>query len=68
MALALAALQAPSGSPADVSSRLLDMCDVVDACEGLNIKAVIAVAHRMMHPGSSGEHLVLPNSPELLGP
>jgi len=39
-------MQAPSGSPPDVSSRLLDMCNVVDACDGLGIDAVIAAAER----------------------
>jgi len=50
-------MQAPSGSPPDVSSQLLDICDVVDACEGLSIEAVIAAAERELEPSaSSGEH------------
>jgi len=54
---ALAALQAPSGSSPDVSSRLLDICNVADACEGLSIEAVIAAAKRELKPsGSPGEH------------
>jgi len=57
---AMAALQAPSGSPPDVSSRLLDICDVVDACEGLSIEAVVEAAYSLMHPGSLGEHQMLP--------
>jgi len=59
LAPALAALQAPRGSPSDVSSRLLDICDVVDACEGLNMKAVTAAAERELKPsGPPGEHLL----------
>jgi len=55
--LSLTALQAPSGSPPDVSSQLLDICDVVDACEGLSIDAVIEAAERQLKPsGSAGEH------------
>jgi len=72
LASSLAALQAPSGSlasmpipltsgsPSDVSSRLLDICDVLDACERLNIQAVIAAAERELKPSGSpwgpGEH------------
>jgi len=53
-------MQAPSGSPSDVSSRLLDMCDVVDACEGLNVEAVVAAAERELQPsGSAGKHGLL---------
>jgi len=48
------ALQAPSGSPPDVSSRLLNICNVVDACEGLDIEAVIQAAERELE--LSGEH------------
>jgi len=47
---ALAALQAPTGSPPIVSLRLLDICDVVDACEGLSIEAVIETATRELKP------------------
>lgn len=43
-------MQAPSGSPPDVSQRLLDMCAVVDACEGLSIEAVIEAAERELEP------------------
>jgi len=54
---ALAALQAPTGSPPDVSSRLLDLCDVVDACEGLSIDTVIAAAERELKLSASpGEY------------
>jgi len=60
--IALAALQAPSGSPPDVSSRLLELCNVVEACEDLSAETVIEAAHKMMYPGSSGEHWMLPNS------
>jgi len=58
--LPLAALQAPSGSPPDVSPRLLDICDVLDACEGLSIEAVVEAAHRLVQPGPSGKQQVLP--------
>jgi len=45
-----------SGSSPDVSSRLLDICDVMDACEGLSIEAVIAAAERELKlSGSPGE-------------
>jgi len=50
LAPALTARQAPSGSPPDVSSRLLGVCNVVDACEGLSIEAVIEAARKLMHP------------------
>jgi len=54
---ALVTLQAPSGSPPDVCSRLLAICDVLDACEGLSVEAVIAAAERELKPsGSPGEH------------
>jgi len=57
VAPALAASQAPSGSPPDVSSRLLDVCAVADACEGLKIEAVIEAAEKVLKPsGSPGEH------------
>jgi len=55
--LSLTALQAPNGSPSDVSYRLLDICDVMDACEGLSSEAVIEAARRELQPsGSPGEH------------
>jgi len=41
------------------------MCNVVDACDGLDIDAVIQAACRQMHPGSSGEHGLLSNTPQL---
>jgi len=63
---ALAALQAPSGSPPDVSARLLGMCDVVDACECLDTEAVVGAAYRLMHPSSAGEQGVLPTAQQLL--
>jgi len=54
-------MQAPSGSPSDVSSRLLDICDVVDACEGLSIEAVIsAAAENLARP--AGKHWLVANS------
>jgi len=55
--LPLAAWQAPSGFPPDVSSRVLDICVVLDACEGLDIEEVIAAAERELKPlWSPGEH------------
>jgi len=63
---ALPALQAPSSSPSDVSRQLLDICDVVDACGGLSIHAVIQTAYSVMGHGSSGEHGMLSYSRELL--
>jgi len=42
-----------------VSTQLLDICDVVDACEGLSMEVVIAAAYRLLHPGSSGEQQML---------
>jgi len=57
LAPVLAALQAPSGSPPDVSPQLLGICDVMDACEGLSSEAVIEAAERKLKPsGSPGEH------------
>jgi len=60
---ALPALQAPSGSPPDVSSRLLDLCDVADVCELdnpaglLRVEALIEAAEKGLKPsGSPGEH------------
>lgn len=53
-------MQAPSGSPSDVSRRLLDMCDVMDACEGVNIQTVMAAAMwEMKSSGSPGERRLL---------
>jgi len=61
LAPVLAALQASSGSPPDVSSRLLDICNVLDACEGLSIEAVIRAAERELKPsGSPGQYRVSP--------
>lgn len=49
-------MQAPSDSPPDVSPQLLHICNVVDVCEGLSLKAVIATAERQPKPsGSPGE-------------
>jgi len=39
-----------------VSSRLLDICDEVDACEGLSIEAVVAAAAEMTLSGPAGKH------------
>jgi len=49
-------MQAPSGSPSDVSSRLLGVCNVADACEGLSIGAVIEAAVEMKLWGQAGKH------------
>jgi len=49
--------QAPTGSPSDVSCRLLAICDVVDACEGLSVEAVVAAAERQLTlSGPPGDH------------
>jgi len=61
----LNALQAPSGCPPDVSPRLLDICNAVDACKGLSIEAVTAAAAQMNLSGPAGNHWLVAESPEL---
>jgi len=49
-------IQAPRGSPPDVSSQLLHICDVMDACEGLSSEAVTEGARKLMQNDAPGEY------------